>query len=258
MPEALYAVTVLLDQPRADGMHTVGTGFLVKAPLPDGTARTVLVTARHVFTRMTGAEARIGYRSQDVDGAWRFTPLSLTIRSPAGEAFVSHPRRDISVIGVTAPPEFAAAAIPLSWLADSTAFERYKVRPGDEMMTLGFPQGLSSNGAGFPILRVGRVASYPLTPVAQFPRFLLDFRVFPGNSGGPVFLTPTGRASPTDAEPEPLIAGLLTEEVELKGERMEMGIITHAQFIRETIALLDLPKAEPVVAKVPEPVMATK
>ena len=34
----------------------------------------------------------------------------------------------------------------------------------------------------------GRIASYPITPTSKTRTFLLDFEVFEGNSGGPVFL----------------------------------------------------------------------
>jgi len=88
------------------------------------------------------------------------------------------------------------------------------------------------------------VASYPLAPVAAFPTFLLDFTVFPGNSGGPVFWTPTARRRPGTVEPEhPFIAGLLGQEVLVHDERLEIGVVTHALYIREAIALLDAPVA---------------
>ena len=104
------------------------------------------------------------------------------------------------------------------------------------MMALGFPQGLSANEAGFPILRSGRVASYPLAPSAAFPTFLLDFRVFPGNSGGPVY-----RSGGPGGDDGQFIAGMLTQQVELSGQSLDIGIVTEARFIRETVALLDAP-----------------
>ena len=125
------------------------------------------------------------------------------------------------------------------------------------MMALGFPKGLSSNRAGFPILRWGRVASYPLTPASAFPNFLLDFRVFDGNSGGPVFMADPKRAAAGAKEPGAFfVAGVLTRQVESKGDRLEIGVVTHAKHVRETIALLDRPRppAPPVVAATPAPV----
>ena len=160
----LINATVQLEQPLGDGTRTVGTGFLLSAPAADGTPRTILVTANHVLNRMPGAQMRIGYRIENPDGSWRYAPQTIAIRDGTRELWTHHAARDVAVISITAPPEFARAAIPLSWLAGDDTFRQDSVGPGDEMMTLGFPRGLASNGAGFPILRSGRVASYPLAP----------------------------------------------------------------------------------------------
>lgn len=232
----MIQATVELEAPLPDGRHTIGTGFLINAPGPDGRPRTVLVTANHVFERMPGPEAHIGYRVQEKDGGWRYDPQPIIIRDAGNELWRHDPVHDVAVIEVAAPPAFAKAAIPLSWLAGGDAFAQYGVGPGDEMMVLGYPQGLSANSAGFPILRSGRVAS-PIEPAGTSPTFLLDFRVFPGNSGGPVFLAPnSGSAAPQ------LVAGMLTQQVELNNERLEIGIVTDAQFVRNAIALLDQPR----------------
>jgi S1-C subfamily serine protease len=238
----LIAATVQLEQPLAGGMRTVGTGFLVSDPTPDGRPRVVLVTANHVFERMSGDEATIGYRVEKPDGSWTYAPQKITIRADGKALWMRHPSRDVAAISITAPPAFAQAAIPLSWLAGDDALARDQLAPGDEMMTLGYPQGLSANTAGFPILRAGRVASYPIGPSAAFPTFLLDFRVFPGNSGGPVYLNPTSTAADTSGQtPAPVIAGMLTQQVEVGQENLGIGIVTQAEFIRQTVAELDQP-----------------
>ena len=245
----LIHATVQLEQPLGDGTRTVGTGFLISAPGPDGHPRVVLVTANHVFEKMPGVNARIGYRIENPDGSWSYSPQSLKIRDGEGhELWTHHPSRDVAAIAVTAPPEFARAAIPADYLAADDTFSRYQVGAGDEMMALGFPRGLSANPAGFPILRAGRVASFPVAPARIFPTFLLDFAVFPGNSGGPVFMSePAHRRSGGDpakaGQDVEFIAGLLTQQVELNSERLEIGIVTHAKYIRETIALVSDPSA---------------
>ena len=43
------------------------------------------------------------------------------------------------------------------------------------------------------------------------------------------------------------IAGVLTQQVELSGERLEIGIVTHAKFIRETLAMIDQMPGGPVI-----------
>ncbi|HEV2363610.1 MAG TPA: serine protease [Caulobacteraceae bacterium] len=241
----LINATVQVEQPLPGGARTVGTGFLVSDPTPDGRPRVVLVTAEHVFEQMPGDKATIGYRTIGPDGVWHFAPQKIRIRQGGRELWTHHPSRDVAVIAVEAPPAFAKAAIPVGWLADDAAFDQQGLQPGDTMMALGFPQGLSANSAGFPILRSGRVASYPLGPATQFPTFLLDFRVFPGNSGGPIWLEQT-RQLAGESAPEPVVAGILTQEVELDHENLGIGIVTDARFVRETLADLDHAAAEPL------------
>ena len=256
----LIKATVQLEQPLGDGTKTVGTGFLVDAPTPDGKPRTVLITSGHVFDRMPFAQARIGWRLQSQSTDWRYAPADFTIRvgttTNGTPLWKRHPTQDVAAITVVAPPEFVKAAIPLAWLADDSTFTKYEVKPGDEMMALGFPKGLSSNRAGFPILRWGRVASYPLTPASTFPNFLLDFRVFDGNSGGPVFMADPRRSPAGAKQPGAFfVAGVLTRQVESKGDRLEIGVVTHAKHVREAIALLDQkPVAAPATVATPKPV----
>lgn len=231
--------TVMLDQPLGDGTRTVGTGFLIADQTTDGRPRVLLVTARHVLERMPGTEMRVGWRQPTPTGGWRFTPQPVVIRVEGQPVWTEHPTQDVAVMEIAAPPAFAASAMPIGWLADETTFDTLGVGPGDELYSLGFPQGLSANRAGFPILRVGKVASWPVAPVDAFPTFLLDFAVFPGNSGGPVFWSPTARRRP-DAPPpaHPFIGGVLTQEVEVGGQGLELAVVAHARFVRETIALL--------------------
>ncbi len=244
----LIKATVQLEQPLGDGSRTVGTGFLISDPTPDGKPRTILVTAAHVFEKMPSVSAKIGYRIESAGGVWRFDPETLKIRDGDHPLWVKHPTRDVAAMVVEAPPEFVKAAIPINYLAQDDTFNKYNLGPGDEMMALGFPRGLSANPAGFPILRSGRVASYPLAPATSFPTFLMDFSVFPGNSGGPVFMAEGARRRPGADESQEVqfVAGLLTQQVELSGERLEIGIVTHAKFIRETLALLDKVPGAPV------------
>jgi len=240
LPQNIISATVELEQRQIDGRSTVGTGFLVSDPAPDGRPRTVLVTANHVFERMHLTQAQVGYRVQTKDGGWRYAPELIVIRDGDKALWRSDPAHDVAVIEVKVPAAFAKAAIPLSWLAGEDTFSKYSVGQGDEMMVLGYPQGLAANTAGFPILRSGRVAS-PIEAAAANPNFLLDFRVFPGNSGGPVFLVDAARRLSGDPEAVQVVAGMLTQQVELDDERLEIGVVTDALFIREAIGLLDRP-----------------
>ena len=96
---------------RTGDPRTVGTGFLISDPTPDGKPRTVLVTANHVFKKMPGPIATIGFRVENADGSWRYDPEPLKIRDGAHELWIHHPNRDVAVIAIEAPPAFAKASV---------------------------------------------------------------------------------------------------------------------------------------------------
>ena len=248
-PVELIQATVQVDQRLPSGPRTVGTGFLVASATASGEPRTILITAKHVLDGMPGPEANIGYRITDAEGRWRYAPKPLRIRDETGAPlWTAHPARDVAAMVVQAPPEFAQAAIPAGYMVADDAYAERNISPGEELMVLGFPRGIAANNAGFPILRSGKVASYPVSPTA-FPTFLLDFSVFPGNSGGPVFISRAGPLKAGTGGSRPFIAGLLTQQVEMDDERLEIGIVTHSKYIVETLALMGDIRAPVTIAQ---------
>jgi hypothetical protein len=146
--------------------------------------------------------------------------------------WTSHPLQDVAAIPL--PDGVARATLPVARLATRDTLGELAVSPGDEMLVLGYPQGFSANAAGFPIVRAGRVASYPLTPPARYPTFLLDFSVFAGNSGGPVYVV----RSVNGSAPHVTVMGILTQELKLKDDRLEIGNVTQAAYVTETLSLM--------------------
>jgi hypothetical protein len=233
----LIGATVRLEQPLGDGRSTVATGFVVSETAADGTPRTVLITANHVFAGMPHDKATVGFRVQDPQGLWRYAPISVRIRdADGGPIWVRHPTQDIAAIAL--PPGVARAGVPVGELPGASALASLKVEPGDEMMVLGYPRGLAANDSGFPILRAGRVASYPLSPADRYPTYLVDFDVFAGNSGGPVYMALAPPANAPDARSRVVVTGLLTQQIKIDNDRLAIGNVTQADFISETLTLL--------------------
>ena len=233
---ALMRATFKLDQRQDDGVTTVGTGWLVRLPESDG--HLALVTAGHVLDRMKQEQASIHWRRVDADGRWHREPAPIRIRDGVGTPlWHRHVDRDIAAIAIDPSSHVHDWAIAFDQLADDAALEAFDVQPGDEMLALGYPRGLSANEIGFPILRAGRVASYPLWPSADFPTFLMDFAVFAGNSGGPAYMSDRARkrVGARDFHEAQFVAGLLAQQVVLTDERLEIGIVLHAAFIRQCL-----------------------
>lgn len=228
---ALIKATVQIDQPINEAKRMVGTGFLVSVPVPGGAPQVVLVTAAHVFEKMPAPDVRVGWRVQGAKGTWTYMPSNIVIRSKDGPLWTQNPTQDIAVIPVKVPESIRDQVIPQSLLGDDAAFTANHVDAGDEMMTLGYPHGLSANVAGFPILRAGRLASYPVAPSSSYPTFLIDLTAVPGNSGGPVFVKGSGKSTG-------FVAGVLIKQVEDDNQRLELGVVADAVFVRQTIDLM--------------------
>lgn len=235
------------------GATTAGTGLLVSDPLPDGTPRVVLVTARHVIQNIGAAQVQLGLHRQDPDGTWRKEWLAEPVRAGERTLWARHPVYDVAVLPVSLPPDVAALAIPASWFADDATFERMDIQPGDAFEVLGFPAGYASDPRGFAILRVGHLASYPVTPRTE-GTFLIDAPVVSGNSGSPVFTSRRIGRAPSlvgaqGPQPDEFIAGMVTQQIVPAGQSISLGLAVHAMYIRQTLQLLDQPASSSPVAQ---------
>jgi S1-C subfamily serine protease len=169
----------------------IGTGFVMGVPLTaqPSQGRFVLITAAHVLEGIQGDIAILHLRRR-VDAStnlWAQEPVPLQIRANGKPIWKRHPDADVAAMYIRLPPEAAIPLITSAMLADDKMLSDFEIHPGDEVKCLGFPLGVASNDAGFPVLRSGMIASYPLVPTATTKTFLFDFRVFKGNSGGPVY-----------------------------------------------------------------------
>jgi len=176
----------------------------------------------------------------------------ITIRHDTKEMWIKQPEVDIGAMYVQLPKDIDIALLPISFLADDDILGKYEIRPGDTVFALGFPLGQESNSAGFPILRMGTISSYPIIPTKTNKTFLFDFEVFQGNSGGPVFLVQQNRiyGGGTHLGIVSLILGLVSEQRKLdiqvstpfeastKEYPLKLGVVIHASFIKDTVELL--------------------
>jgi S1-C subfamily serine protease len=127
------------------------------------------------------------------NGKWQELNINIPIRFEGKPLWVQNPVADVAAIYINLPNElFPHGILPMTFLAKDEELRQFEVHPGDELNVLGFPLGFATS-AGFPVLRSGKIASYPLLPTKDYPYFLLDFRVFEGNSGGPVYMVSSFR-----------------------------------------------------------------
>jgi hypothetical protein len=236
------------------GQNSLGTAFILGKPVPDDDQKLfyVMVTAAHVLRDIKGDEAVIFLRKKQGDEFVKF-PYPIKIRMNNKPIWKEHSKADVAVMYIRLPQEADVQLLPMSLLATDSLLEEFEIHPGDSLSCLGYPYGAEANEAGFPILRSGQIASYPLTPTKQIQTFLFDFRVFGGNSGGPVYFAQSNRTyggGTRLGQTIHFLAGLVSEEKVLEENiqsltetrkakhALSLAVIVHAALIRETIELL--------------------
>jgi hypothetical protein len=224
----------------------VGTVFFIGRPSKSDPSRSyfVLITARHVLDAMED-DATILLREKQPDGSFRKFPHTFKIRENGKDLYVHHDQADVAAMYFRMPIKDPFMMLDKDFLADDDKLKLYEMHPGDELLCLGFPLAAEANEIGFPILRSGRIASYPLIPTKTVKSFLYDFRVFDGNSGGPVYFTYDTRTFGGNLHSGGImgIVGLVSQQNYSAipghfGQPLDLGVIVPAVFIVETINML--------------------
>jgi hypothetical protein len=181
------ATVIMRSTFKIQGEGSFGTVFIMGEPSSDEPNKLyyVLITAAHVLEGINSGVAILHLRKQDGDKFVRLI-YPVQIRNKGIPLWTRHPEVDVAAMRVRLPNDADVKLISTSLLGTDKTLEEFQVRPGDPLLVLGFPYGEEANESGFPILRSGKIASYPLTPTRSTRTFLLDFEVFQGNSGGPV------------------------------------------------------------------------
>lgn len=238
----LVLATVRISNPKS-----TATAFILHRPAaePGQPARPVLVTAAHAFERSEGEEMSVLYRRKEPDGSFAKAPAQVKVRTEQTPLWTKHAKQDVAVLPIELPSGIQVPVLSLDCLANDEDLKTGE--PGDLVRCVGFPHGavFEPNAAGFPVVRLGCIAGYPLVPSERQP-LLVDYNTFEGDSGGIVYWEkPAG-----DGKPVCKILGLIqgqhmfNQRYEFPYEtgefRKQLGlaIVVQAQAIRETIGQL--------------------
>lgn len=235
------------------GNGSTGTAFILGKPALSDPKKAyyVMVTAAHVLKQMNGDQAVMFLRKKEGE-TYKKSPYTLRIREGNRALWTTHPAADVAVMYVSLPQEADIAIVSTDLLATDEVLQKLEIHPGDRLSCLGYPLGAEANEEGFPILRSGYIASYPLVPTKSVKSFLFDFNVFEGNSGGPVYLIDSNRAygGSINIGTVQFLVGLVSEQkvaeeeikslTEMRKQRHQLGlgVVIHATLIREALGLL--------------------
>jgi|ERR1041384_5791073 hypothetical protein len=274
VPSVLYAqtndlnielmhCTVRIEGPAAiPGKRAEGSVFFLSHPMTDSTNTggtnwgwNLMVTAAHVLEEIKSDTAVLNLHKA-VAGGYEKLPHSITIRKDGQPVWYKHPDADVAVMLASLSKDYVELVHfpPTFLLADDAMWDERFIHPGDEVFCLGFPLGFESSAAGFPILRNGRIGSFPLLPTKRTKTFLLDLRVFAGNSGGPVYFQFYGRRRFSDFKSPQVdcsgILGLVIQDISYvqnfesvfestsRRDPLGLAVVVHASLIKEAVESL--------------------
>lgn len=163
---------------------STGTAFLLleKDYLP------ILVTAAHVLDRMPGTEVDLTMRARTQEG-WTRTNVALPIRRGRTPIYVRHLQADVAAMYITVDPKALPAQMMMpEGLVEDETLKEQGVRTGQEAFVMSYPLGVLSNDEGFPILKSGHIATYPMYPTRDRRAFALDCDLNEGEYGAPVIV----------------------------------------------------------------------
>lgn len=231
-------------EPRSQ-VISFGTAFLMGKPIPGDPVHEfyVLITAGHVLDEIESDTAMLRLRQPQPDGSYVERPWSIAIRERGKDLYVKPPNVDVAALYVNMPDDLNVTILPTALLADDKQLENFEIHPGDQLFCLGFPLGVSTPG-GFPVLRSGKIASYPVTPTSIYRVLHFDFNVFKGNSGGPVYFVDHDRLYGGTAhigEIDQFVVGLVIQSFQstaYQNEDIRLAGVVPASFILEALNLL--------------------
>lgn len=221
---------------------SAGTCFLVSQ---DATSRDkhreyILITANHALEKMSGDVCRLIMRTR-TDSGYKREEVGLPIRSNGKQLWHRHPTADVAAFKVSLSDRFAITPIKMNQILKTESAAT--LNTADKVWVPGYPAKLEANQYGFPVLRSGTVASFPVSMADK--TWLLAANTFAGDSGAPVIKN-------AGEKPDPLtLVGIVigmhretTKTVSQIEERtvhrpLGLAIVVHSNTIRQTIELVN-------------------
>jgi hypothetical protein len=195
--EALAASTVRIECTVPGGIST-GTGFFFGFPYEGNQHIPAIVTNKHVVAGSTSV--RFFLNEADASGQ-PILGKKLEVKLNGLEAtWINHPLADVDLCAFPIGPLHGFAdqqGKKLSYVTLSpgdipTAADLRELQAMEDVIMIGYPNGIWDAQNNQPIIRRGVTATHPVLDYEGRKEFMIDAACFPGSSGSPVFLYSTG------------------------------------------------------------------
>ena len=195
--DLLSRTTVRLECQNAN-TTSVGTSFLYRADATEDQWTPLLITNRHVVFGFSSATLTLS-TAPDPRLATPADAQTITVQN-LQNLVTYHPDPNIDLAAIFLGPianqfgtqdqPFQLNAIRRQDLVDTDTETR--MRFVEDVLVVGYPQGIWDEYRNLPIFRSGVTASPAMLDYQNESKFLIDCSIFPGSSGSPVFLYNSG------------------------------------------------------------------
>ena len=182
----------------ASGRESSGSGYIYLFCEREGQAVPCIVTNKHVVREAIRGTFNLTLKKSDGSAdLGRHDPITVDdIRTIC----IDHPDPSIDLVAFPIGQILNAASkngkdyffVPLGQALLPTRELLESLSPMEEIVMIGYPNGIWDEIHNLPIIRRGITATHPKLDLNGKTEFLIDAACFPGSSGSPVFLANIG------------------------------------------------------------------
>lgn len=198
--EMLTYSTVRIECTLTNGASSSGTGFFVDFLNSGSSSVPVIVSNKHVIAGAVSGRIHLTFSKGDSEPDVG-NHYQVEIAPNFEQQWIAHPDPNIDLailpLGPVITPvmeklgrKFFYCTLGTELIA--TTEEREALSAMEEVVMIGYPNGLWDNVNNMPIIRKGVTATHTKTKWRGRDEFLTDMASFPGSSGSPVMLVNVG------------------------------------------------------------------
>lgn len=190
--------TVRIECTDSQNRTSSGSGYIFMFCEADGKAFPCVVTNKHVVEGAIRGVFHLTLKNED--GTPKLGKHEAVVLNDLSKYCIPHPTATIDLVAFPIDPILNSASkdgrayhfVPLGKEALASNDLLESLPPMEEIVMIGYPNGLWDQLHNLPIIRKGITATHPKLKLNGKPEFLIDAACFPGSSGSPVFLANIG------------------------------------------------------------------
>lgn len=196
--ELIYNSTVRIECINTKNEISTGTAFMMCLKETQHSSVPVLVTNKHVIEN--SAIGKFYLTSANADGSAIKQSHRLVEIENFASQWILHPDPNIDLAVFRLGPLLNKALnenhpffyMPITPRIIPTTQQRESLSVLEEVIMVGYPDGIWDHVNNFPVIRKGITATHCAVNLNGRAEFLVDMAIFPGSSGSPVFVYNNG------------------------------------------------------------------